>query len=100
MDEIQEIFASFIFVLPCELNFLFGLFGLLVNRFFFTLFAIVVKKTEKINESWIGSFAVIILIVNGLGLNGEFGQTEDKKELIKSNEIDVGGLAQFMIDFD
>ena len=100
MNEIQEIFASFIFFLPDELNFLFGLFGFLVNRFFFTLFTVVVKKTEKINDSLVGSFAVIILIVNGFGLNGKFRQTEDKKKLIKGNEIQVGGLAQLIIHFD
>jgi hypothetical protein len=45
MDEIQELFAPFVLILPDELNFLFGLFGLLIDWVLLAFFPIVIQKT-------------------------------------------------------
>ena len=100
VDEIEEIFTSLILTLPDELNFLFGLFGLLVDGLLFTLFTVVVKKTKKVDDSRVSTFTVFILIVNWLSFNGELTQTKDEKKLVKGYKIDIWWLTQFVIDLD
>ena len=100
MNEIQELFTSFILIFPDELNFEFGLFSLLIGWVFLALFPIVIQKSQKIDNSRIDAFAVFVLVINGLGVNRELTKTKYEEKLVECDEVGSRWLAQFIVDLD